>query len=108
MAEGPSGSPGISKMARVISQRAAKVAEKAERDLVLDFGQIQGDMSLLTNTFPIPIPREDYHVCSLMGFPAERTEGTKAEMVPTATQRSRRRSRLVTGCLWRGYRTRQL
>ena len=51
------GSPGLSKLARVISNRAEKVAGKAERDLVLDFGSIKGDMSLLTNTFPIPIPR---------------------------------------------------
>lgn len=56
------GSPGLSKLARVISQRAENVAGKAERDLVLDFGSIKGDMSLLTNTFPIPIPRSDYHV----------------------------------------------
>ena len=46
------GSPGLSKLARVISQRAENVAGKAERDLVLDFGSIKGDMSLLTNTFP--------------------------------------------------------
>ena len=61
------GSPGLSKLARVISQRAENVAGKAERDLVLDFGSIKGDMSLLTNTFPIPIPRSDYHVCRLVG-----------------------------------------
>lgn len=61
------GSPGLSKLARVISNRAEKVAGKAERDLVLDFGSIKGDMSLLTNTFPIPIPRSEYHVCRLVG-----------------------------------------
>ena len=59
------GSPGLSKLARVISQRAENVAGKAERDLVLDFSSIKGDMSLLTNTFPIP--RSDYHVCRLVG-----------------------------------------
>ena len=46
----------------MISNRAEKVAGKAERDLVLDFGSINKDMSLLTNTFPIPIPRSEYHV----------------------------------------------
>ena len=61
------GSPGLNKLARVISNRAEDVAGKAERDLVLDFGSIKGDMSLLTNTFPIPIPRSDYHVCRLVG-----------------------------------------
>ena len=61
------GSPGLSKLARVISNRAEKVAGKAERDLVLDFGSINKDMSLLTNTFPIPIPHSEYHVCRLVG-----------------------------------------
>lgn len=61
------GNPGINKMCRVISRRAEKVAGKAERDLVLDFGEIKKDYSLLTNTFPIPIPRGDYHVCRLVG-----------------------------------------
>lgn len=67
MADGPNGSPGLNKLARTISERAEKVAGKAERDLVLDFGAIQKDMSLLTNTFPIPIPRKEYHVCRLVG-----------------------------------------
>ena len=61
------GSPGLSKLARVISNRAEKVAGKAERDLMLDFGSINKDMSLLTNTFPIPIPHSEYHVCRLVG-----------------------------------------
>lgn len=61
------GSPGLSKFARVISKRAQDVAGKAERDLVLDFGSIQKDMSLLTNTFPLPIPRKEYHVCRHVG-----------------------------------------
>lgn len=30
---------------------------------VLDFGTIQGDMSLITNNFPLPIPQSDYMVC---------------------------------------------
>mgnify|MGYP007102638735 CR=1 FL=1 len=29
----------------------------------LTFGEIQDDYSLKTNTFSIPIPVEDYHVC---------------------------------------------
>jgi hypothetical protein len=64
---GANGNPGVNKLCRTISNRAEKVAGKAERDLVLDFGQIQSDGSLLTNTFPIPIPRSDYHVCRLVG-----------------------------------------
>lgn len=53
-------SPGMSSLAGVI-----KKISKGEQDtsLVLDFGVIQADKSLLTNTFKIPIPRSDYLVC---------------------------------------------
>lgn len=57
------GNPGISNLCRVISRRAQAVAGKADRDLIIDFGVIKKDYSLLTNTFPIAIPRGDYHVC---------------------------------------------
>ena len=33
----------------------------------LDFGTINGDMSLTTNGFPQPIPKNDYMVCRLAG-----------------------------------------
>ncbi len=61
------GSPGINKLARVISSRAQQVAGKAPRDLDIDFGTVQNDYSLLTDTFPRPIPRKDYHVCRTAG-----------------------------------------
>ncbi len=53
-------SPGVSKLAGVMRKLANK-----DRDgsLLLDFGVIQTDKSLLTNTYPIPIPRSDYQVC---------------------------------------------
>ena len=35
----------------------------ANSSLILDFGEIQGDYSLLTNTYPNPIPKGDYLVC---------------------------------------------
>lgn len=82
MAAGPNGSPGINKMCRVISERAQKVAGKADRDLILDLGTIQADMSLLTNTFPLPIPKEDYHVCRHVNgfkFKTDRKENVKGE-----------------------------
>ena len=67
MASGPNGSPGINKMCRAISDRAQKVAGKAERDLDIDFGVIKEDYSLQTNTFPHPIPTADDHVCRTVG-----------------------------------------
>lgn len=58
--EGFDGHPGTSKLALVLSQRM-----KRENDspLALDFGEIQANGSLVTNTFPIPIPKGDYSVC---------------------------------------------
>lgn len=53
-------SPGISRLAGVFQTLAGKQVPK---DLLLDFGVIQQDGSLLTNTYPINIPKEDYQVC---------------------------------------------
>lgn len=58
------GHPGTGKLATVLSQRM-----KRENDspLVLDFGEIQANYSLITNTFPVPIPKGDYSVCRHVG-----------------------------------------
>ena len=60
---------GVNKLARVMQERMQKVGE---RPLVLDFGSIQADFSLVTNTFPIPIPKSDYMVCRRVGLGVER------------------------------------
>lgn len=40
-----------------------------ESPLILDFGEIQANGSLITNTFPVPIPKGDYSVCrSVNGY----------------------------------------
>ncbi|MCD8198389.1 MAG: hypothetical protein LUE24_14715 [Lachnospiraceae bacterium] len=54
---------GISKLAGVIHNRVAGMGDAAYGSLVLDFGEIQDDYSLLTNTYPLPIPQSDYLVC---------------------------------------------
>lgn len=54
------GHPGTKKLAEVLSQRMKK---ENDSPLVLDFGEIQGNGSLMTNTFPVPIPKGDYSVC---------------------------------------------
>lgn len=54
------GNEGINKLAGVLQDRMSCIREKPQ---VLDFGVIQGDMSLLTNKFPVPIPQTDYMVC---------------------------------------------
>lgn len=52
--EGFDGHPGTAKLATVLSERMRK---ETESPFVLDFGEIQGNYSLVTNTFPVPIPR---------------------------------------------------
>ena len=52
--ENPGGNPGINMLANVLSGRMKK---ENESPLVLDFGEIQANGSLLTNTFPVPVPR---------------------------------------------------
>lgn len=62
--EGFDGNPGTGKLATVLSKRMKK---ENESPLVLDFGEIQGNYSLMTNTFPVPIPQGDYSVCRHVG-----------------------------------------
>lgn len=58
--EGFDGHPGTAKLASVLCQRMKK---ENETPLILDFGEIQANGSLMANTFPIPIPKGDYSVC---------------------------------------------
>ncbi len=72
--EGIDGHPGTSKLAGVLSRRM-----KRENDspLVLDFGEIQANGSLVTNTFPVPIPKGDYSVCrSVNGYTLATSESS--------------------------------
>ena len=52
---------GASRLAKVLHDRIEN-ERQANDDLVLDFGVIQDDYSLLTNTYPIAIPKTDYLV----------------------------------------------
>lgn len=62
--EGFDGRSGTNKLATVLAHRM-----KAENDspLIIDFGEIQTNGSLMTNTFPIPIPKGEYSVCRHVG-----------------------------------------
>ena len=72
--EGFAGHYGTGKLAAVLSRRMNK---ENESPLVLDFGEIQANGSLVTNTFPVPIPKGDYSVCR--GLTLGRTGGKLAE-----------------------------
>lgn len=54
---------GLNKLAQVMQARMNRNQDANNGALILDFGTIQPDMSLKTNTFAIPIPQTDYHVC---------------------------------------------
>ena len=56
------GHPGTAKLAQVLDKRTS---QKTESPLTLDFGEIQANGSLKTNTFPVPIPKGDYTICRL-------------------------------------------
>lgn len=53
-------SPGISKLAGIMKTIAEK---RKDTSLVLDFGKINNDYSLTTDTFPVKIPKGQYFVC---------------------------------------------
>ena len=66
-------SPGISKLAGLMDSIAKK---NQSTDLVLDFGVINSDYSLTTNTFPKPIPKKDYLVCKRLQQWRTSTDGS--------------------------------
>ena len=53
-------SPGLSRLASVMRGLAGGTGDK---ELIIDFGVINANGSLSTNTFPVPIPRDGYHIC---------------------------------------------
>lgn len=69
---------GINKLAKVIHGRIDG-CRQAYSDLVLDTGTIQPDMSLLTDSYPIPIPQKDYFVNELLTLGETDTKLTKTE-----------------------------
>lgn len=65
MAKGDN-SPGVSALAGTFQQLAR---QEFEAPPMLDFGVIQDDFSLLTNTYPVAIPPSDYLVCRCAALP---------------------------------------
>ena len=56
---------GINNLAIVLKNEMNKVCDKP---LILDFGVIQADYSLKTNTFPVAIPVTDYCLCRSVSY----------------------------------------
>lgn len=59
------GNPGANRLANALGGMMAKAADTP---LVLDFGVINADYSLTTNTFPKPVPKGEYSVCRTAGI----------------------------------------
>ena len=71
------GNPGISRLAKAISDRSKTLVDDAD-EMVLDFGEIESDWSLITNTFPKKIPKGSYfilHSISGVSFQTQASEG---------------------------------
>lgn len=58
---------GFNELALTIQKR---IGEVSDAPLVLDFGRINGDGSLRTNSLPIDIPASDYLICENL-FPGQ-------------------------------------
>ncbi len=56
-----SGLSGANALARTLQERLSLQSQIEKYPL--DYGEIQEDMSLLLNRFPLPIPQSDYMVC---------------------------------------------
>ena len=54
---------GMEKLAKVLDLR---MGEYSGGGFSFDFGVIKKDYSLVSNTFPLPIPKKDYSVCRLL------------------------------------------
>lgn len=55
---------GTNKLANVLCYRMKR---EGESPLALDFGEIQANGSLTTNTFPVSIPKGEYSICRHVG-----------------------------------------
>lgn len=65
---------GMNRLARVMQDRMKQAATQPN---VIDIGQINGDLSLTTNLFPLPIPVNDYLICrSISHNPTEELTAT--------------------------------
>lgn len=66
MSDTPDGSPGLNKLARVMTERMRQISEGNMNDIEPDFGTINKDGSLTTDMFPIAIPKGEYHLGRLV------------------------------------------
>lgn len=68
MNEQPKFKAGANALTNVLGSMMRGIADKPPQ---LDFGIINGDYSLMTNSFPRPIPKEEYSVCRTLLYDPE-------------------------------------
>ena len=99
------GHAGTNKLARTLHKRMKSMSDSP---LVLDFGKIESDYGLITNTFPVKIPNGDYTVCRhVTGMSLGASGGSHGMNMATVHIRIPYRFpdyRLGIMCLWHGYR----
>lgn len=77
---GKNNNKGLQNLARVLDKR---MSERSVPDTVLDFGEITKSYELVTTTYPLPIPKDDYQVCRQLtlgnkgDFLCEASDGSK-------------------------------
>lgn len=77
---GNNGNPGISKLGAVLDERTK---QRGKRALVLDYATVRQDYSIITNTFPVPIPKGDYTVCRhISGITVQTDDGQNVVTLP--------------------------
>ena len=76
--EGFDGHPGTGRLAKVLCDRIKK---ENVHPLYLDFGEIMANGSLLTNTYPVSIPKGEYSICRQLtiGETGEKLTKTKKD-----------------------------
>lgn len=74
------GNSGISRLAGVI---ATRMREECSSPLAVDFGEVLEDKSLVTNTFPVPVPKGEY---SLLGYLSSVSPGSRVLVAWVASE----------------------
>lgn len=84
---------GTNELAQVIQKRMNQIVE-ANTQPMIDFGSIQGDMSLLTNLYPVAMPYGTYVVCRQLtiGPAGTEYEETTEEACPNCGQKHKHKS----------------
>ena len=101
MAQGD-GNPGVNKLAQAIDDHVKQYSDDITGELKIDYGVINSDYSLSTNTFSHPIATGDYMVCRSLTWgetDSEITE-TKEEVIGGDVPKHKHKVKLPEKMRW--------